>query len=159
MIEVQDFNERIIPKGSLVFIIHKNKPYKTGWYLKTSNYNNETEYGQEGVYILAKNVTNYDKDPKDKSRMEHGKFIIKSKSIRNSHYYDNHYEILSVVNGVESLVLQEDNYKLTSRIFGATTYLKSRNVEVTDRFLKLLNYIEEKEDEEKDLKELAEHIK
>ncbi len=157
MIIRQDFNEISIPFGSLVFIRHIEKPYKTGWWLKTKNYNNEDECKKFGIYVLVKPVTDFER-VSDKSRCEHGKFIMKGSTLQNNYLYNYKYEIMATIVGVESVIFQEDNYKLTSRIFWAKAYSDSDNIKVTDEFIELLKYINEKNNRNNDLYELSKHI-
>ena len=112
--EVNKIYEENVSLGDLVFIIHKEKPVKNGWwrkvrYGKTSNKNI--------IYILEKPIhKDFNLSHKDiiNSRVEHGMCIMKQNSLSYGINVLKKFEILINTKGIAQAFILQNNYLVDS---------------------------------------------
>lgn len=142
MVEYSDFiKERTINQGNLVFIIHNEKPVKSGWWRKVKN-------KEEVIYILEKPVhKEFSLEHKDvrESRVEHEVCVMKDSTLSYGQDVNNKFEILASASGLAQYIIMNNNY-LQNVNTDTWDKLMRENIIVTDNFEKLFSlYTNEKQ--------------
>ena len=112
--EVNKICEDNISLGDLVFILHKEKPVKNGWWRKVrcGKLNNRNI-----IYILEKPIHKdfslSHKDVRD-SRIEHGMCIMKQNSLSYGINVIKKFDILINAKGVAQSFVSQNNYLMDS---------------------------------------------
>lgn len=143
MIIKDEIRESKVNQGDLVFIYHKTKPYKTGWWrkIREGSTKNDLIY-----YILEKPMHkdfNIENEINSVSHTELGLCVMKSSTIR----YCAKYEIMADIKGVNSVFLTTRGYHLADVLYKSSYNIDEikDNVIITERFKKLLDlYIPKK---------------
>ena len=159
---VPEINESSIHQGDLVFILHKEKPMKTGWYRKVKY---TCEGSSDTVYVFEKSVHpkfNSNDFTLANSRKERGIFLLKASTIVQAIKYGDQYEILLRVAGVSATRIVLQDYKLTQKDFEYMTLSQNNKFnstyEYTERGLQFLNRIFAPVDPLSDVLKFAEDI-
>ena len=123
--------EEKVSLGSLVFIYHKRKPFKTGWWRKIKD-------GCDEIYFLEKPL-HKDFTIDDGDRVENGTYVMRSSTVK----YDNDfskgsYEIMCVVSGSNQFELAKNNYNIS--YVEEDKFKNDENVCYTHNFIKLVDY-------------------
>lgn len=153
--------EKNINFGDLVFILHKTKPMKTGWYRKvrlTHMINSNT------VYVFEKsihpNFNVYD-TTLIMSKKERGVFFMKDTTLsykdNNPNKGENEYEILVQATGITAINILQHGYTIPNTI----NYNCLTDINITDRgvdFLSLVNVIQPFDREATDIEQFARAI-
>ena len=140
---VKDFlEENYISRGSLVFIYHREKPEKTGWWRKLVNRDVKENLNNEVVYVLEKPLHkdfNLGKELINKSRIENNTCVMKSTTVAYSQKNNKGtYELLCEVSGSETYSLIKSDYSL--KWFDEDKFFNNNNIKYTERFEELVNY-------------------
>lgn len=142
---VPEINEGNVHQGDLVFILHKEKPMKTGWYRKVKH---TCEGSSDLVYVFEKSVHprfNSNDFTLANSRKEKGIFMLKACTIAKAKKYGDQYEILLRVAGVSATRIVLQDYKLKQEDFDSMTEDQDNKYnstyEYTGRGLQFLNKI------------------
>lgn len=139
--KVSEIKESKVSQGALVFIYHKTKPYKTGWWrkIREGNTDNRTIY-----YILEKPMhKGYTLDKaSENSHEEKGLCVMLDRTLKQG-VDDNKYEIMAEVRGVDCVNLTLNDYDLTYllREYRSLEHsILTDNVTVTSDFIELVEY-------------------
>lgn len=141
MIIKDEIRESKVAQGDLVFIHHKIKPYKTGWWrkIREGSTKNNVLY-----YILEKPMhKNFDINIEisSASHTELGLCVMKSSTIRycESNNIDK-YEIMADIRGVHSVFITNRGYHLIDVLHKSSYNVDEDkdNVIITKRFKKLI---------------------
>lgn len=151
--------ENEVHRGDLVFILHRTKPMKTGWYRKSRVSNKNST---ETVYVFEKPIhPNF--DPNDitltRSRKERDVFLMKNTTVsfNDNKPHLNEYEILVQATGVSAVIILQNGYTIPNSI----NYTGLADICITDRgvdFLSLVNVIQPFGQEASDIEKYARTI-
>jgi len=99
----EKIRESKVAQGDLVFIIHRDKDYKSGWYRKLRTHTDEI------VFVLESPVTLKPFEVTDNSRVEDRKYVIRNLTIRED---PEKYKIIIDARGVGSSVIATNGYRI-----------------------------------------------
>ena len=142
MIIKDEIRESKVNQGDLVFIYHKTKPYKTGWWrkIREGSTKNDLIY-----YILEKPMHkdfNIENEINSASHTELGLCVMKNSTIRYcaANGIDK-YEIMADIKGVHSVFLSTRGYHLADVLYKSNYDIDEDkdNVIITKRFKKLID--------------------
>lgn len=144
-----------VSQGDLVFIFHKTKPYKSGWWRKIregSSENNKIYYILEKPMHKGFNIDIASVN----SHSEKGLCVMTDKTLKSGIEY-NKYEIMADVRGVDCVLLSANNYNLTNLINSNTDYIDENrdNIVITERFKSLLQLYNPQKTKVSDIEVLA----
>ena len=108
--EVNKICEENVTQGDLVFIIHKEKPIKSGWWRKVRG---GKPSNKNTIYILEKPIHkdfNLSHEDVINSRVEHGMCIMKQNSLSYGINVLKKFEILIDAKGVSQVFILQNNY-------------------------------------------------
>ena len=150
--------ETKVAQGDLVFIYHKTKPYKTGWWRKIRSGSGEDKII---YYILEKPMhKNFNMAKASvQSHVEKELCLMTDKTLKNGIEHDK-YEILADVRGVQSVSLSTRGYQLKDRLFTSKIHVAEdkENIFVTKRFEELIELYGRKKEQLSDIKILVEGL-
>lgn len=148
--------EKYIRQGSLSFIIHNEKPEKTGWWRKVRN-------NEEVIYILEMPMMkdfNLNNENVKKSRVEYGACVMKSNTLSYGQNVLDKFNVLCTANGIaQYIIMRNDYFRNIKRVeFDcAMACLNREDFKITDCFEKLFGYYLEG-NEENNLKAVARNM-
>jgi hypothetical protein len=144
--------EKYINQGNLTFIIHNEKPVKSGWWRKVRN-------KEEVIYILERPVhKDFSLEHPDvkESRIEHGVCVMKANTLSYGQNVNNKFNVLASASGLAQYIIMSNNY-LQNIDNDVWEKLIKENITITDDFEKLFKIYFNKKSAN-DIEELARNM-
>lgn len=156
MMVVKDIiKECKIAQGDLVFIYHKTKPFKTGWWRKIREGSTENRM----IYYILEKPMHKDfniEKASVKSHVEKGLCIMSPMSVTNGAVMDK-YEILADIRGIDSVYLSSRGYQLCDVLNESNRRIDEEkdNIVITKRFKELLELYKPQKNQMSDIETLV----
>ena len=140
MIIKDEIREVNVAQGDLVFIFHKEKPYKTGWWRKVREGSSKNNLI---YYVLEKPMhKDFDTTTDLQAHKELNLYVMRDSTIK---WYEKHksnkYEIMADIRGVHNVFLSTRGCRLVDILYYASYEVDEDkdDVIITKRFKKLLD--------------------
>lgn len=139
MIIKNEIREVNVAQGDLVFIYHKEKPYKTGWWRKVREGSSKNNLI---YYVLEKPMhKDFDNTADLQAHKELNLYVMKDSTIKwCEKYKPNKYEIMADIRGIHNVFVSTRGYRLVDVLYYASNNITEdkNNVIITKRFKKLI---------------------
>jgi hypothetical protein len=157
MIIKDNIRESSIAQGDLVFIYHKTKPSKTGWWRKIR----EGSTDNKTIYYILEKPMHKDFDIKyeiETTHTENGFCVMTDKTLKEGEHYK--YEILADIRGSHNILLSSNGYKLNDNMFLQKSIIPEDkdNVIVTNKFIELIKLYKPQKKKISEIENLVENL-
>jgi hypothetical protein len=125
--------ERFINQGNLAFIIHNQKPVKSGWWRKVRNSKAEVIYILEKPFHKDFSLEHIDIK---ESRIEHGACVMKTNTLSYGQNVENKFNVLASASGLAQYIIMKNNY-LQNVELSVWNELMKESITITNDFEKL----------------------